>query len=105
MKEETLITTKKVVVKCDLCGNVVDNARPCIGCGRDMCRGHRNWLYTDPWTGADNGDYPDPICHDCEPLLAPFAQEAWKNNQEAEEKNEALEKAWKEKCKKELNLQ
>lgn len=96
MKKEETITRTQTVTYCDDCG--MQAARVCLGCDRDLCMTCSIGLYTDPWTGDDNGDYPSFVCGACHELLKNYSMRAGEIRAEAERKINLIEREWLNKC-------
>lgn len=96
--------TRKVTVtryRCDACHNelIRDDVKNCRACKKDLCLVCAVYWYTDPWTGTDNGDYPEIVCKICEKLSLELAEESRQIQEQADEKSDALHAEWLKKCK------
>jgi hypothetical protein len=98
MQKITKKTVETIRTFCDICESPAPAPQKCIGCKIDLCYNCRKYIYIHPWTGTDNGDYPDIVCSDCNKKLIPWAAKAMEIMGEAEEKISRLEAAWEEEC-------
>ena len=98
MRETCSRTVQTDVYKCDFCGKVLSRRHRCPGCLRDICENCGHWWMSNPWTGDDNGDYPDLACGPCHELAMTMSQETLAIQQEADDQIEGILVRWRTMC-------
>lgn len=102
MKTNKVVTSERVVMTCDLCGQPMDPCtKPCVGCGRDACPQCHLLLDADPMTREPC--YVDghafPCCKQCFGITQGFIIKAGVLRQSYDDAADTLRRAWQEACK------
>ena len=100
LKSKTVTKTQTIKETfCDVCKKNTGRCyRQCEGCRKDLCNSCIVWWETDPWTEADNGDYPDTVCKECDDKSKPIVEQVEKISYEAFEKIGQLKQDWERLC-------
>lgn len=103
MKTQIEQMTTTTVASCDKCGCQQKHMSVCQGCRQDICDSCRNRWSSDPFTGADNGDYSEYACGPCNLRAATYIRFCLKLRLAYEAQLEQAQASWRRSCKLEPN--
>lgn len=99
MKHTKKVTTTRTYRTCDFCMKEKGRIKICVGCGGDVCESCGVWWDKDPWTGDNNGDYPEMACKSCDKKVKYFEEKAIDVRTEEDAKVDKLREEWLVVCK------
>jgi hypothetical protein len=97
-KHEEIIKKARIYHTCDFCNARMSRYKGCLGCGRDICDKCSIFWYYDPFSGNDNGDYPPPVCNECDNKVKQFALKAADIREKVDMEIDAIEQEWRKAC-------